>query len=338
MDHDPILDILRTCQRVAVTAHEKPDGDALGSALGLARILRAAGRDALIYGLEPLAGRYRFLLEPGDLASMTGAWWEGLDALFVLDSCDLDRPCPQIRQAEGRVRLINIDHHESNLLFGDLNYVDAAASSCGELVLRLCHAAGLPVPLPAAEALWCALVTDTGRFSYENTSPASLRWAADLVEIGVQPARLSRALYESMEMKELRLLQRALTRLTYDPVLEVAYLALTAADFVAESCGPQNAHDIVNYARAVEPARAGLFFYEALDGASTKVSVRAAAPWDATAICKAHGGGGHERAAGCTIQGRYERAREQMLETIRHCWGMSGTDPRPAAARRRENS
>lgn len=327
MDYEAIVELLRTCSRVAITAHEKPDGDALGASLGLARILRADGRDAFVYGLEPLAGRYRFLLEPGDLAAMTGAWWEGLDALIVLDSCDMDRPLARIREAVGRVRLVNIDHHESNDRFGDLNYVDAAASSCGELVLRLAHAAALPVPLSAAEALWAAIVTDTGRFSYENTSAETMRLAATLVEVGVQPARLSRALYESMEMKELRLLQRALTRLTFDPVLEVAYLALTAADFAAEACGPQNVHDIVNYARAVEPARAGLFFYEAMDGKSTKVSVRAAAPWDATAICKAHGGGGHERAAGCTIPGAYEHARESMLETIRACWGMSGAYP-----------
>jgi len=189
MRHEPadIVSLLRGKKHAVITAHERPDGDALGAALGLRRILEAAGLRARVVGLGPIPPRYQFLLQEGESETAAPGWTQGADVFFALDCGAFDRLADFAHEAVGRLPVVNIDHHDSNTLFGDANWVEPHASSAGELVYRLARTAGWTVSTAAAEALWVAIITDTGQFAYSNTSPDTLRIGAELLERLITP-------------------------------------------------------------------------------------------------------------------------------------------------------
>ena len=315
-----ILDILRSRAPFVITAHERPDGDAVGAVLGLRRILVEADVPAIAMGLEPMPPRYRFLAVDGEIQSPTVKWWRAAQALIALDCGAFDRLPEFAQAARGRITIVNIDHHDANAHFGDINWVDARASSAGEMVCRLADAAGYAISKAAAEALWTAIVTDTGQFSYANTSADVLRLAAELLEKGVNTADIHRRVYQSFSLSEMRLTERALASLTLHEAGKVATICLAREDFVALGCGPENIQEIVNIARSVAGVEVGLFLYEPSDEPATKISVRTVPPLNASELCRCFGGGGHQRAAGCTFPGRLSAAMPAVLAEVRKMW------------------
>lgn len=315
-----IIECLSRTGRIGVAAHERPDGDALGSALGLGRLLRNMGRDATIFVAEPVAPRYRFLYEPEELTDPSAAGGMQLDALVVLDSADLQRLGAFVSTISADVTLINIDHHMSNTGFGHINWIDSEASSTGEMIYHLAQMAGWPVGRGVADALWTALVTDTGRFSYSNTRPDTLRTAAALLEAGVHPDVLYRHLYEDVDPREMRLTQRAMSRLELIADGRLALLWLSEEDFAEEHCGPQQIQELVNQPLALHGVEASILLYEMPGEDQTKVSVRTYPPHDAVAFCRSFGGGGHVRAAGATVVGSVAGVRARVLQAARSIW------------------
>ena len=312
--------LLNRARRVLITAHEHPDGYALGSALGLARLLRGQGKEAHPAHLDPVPRRYHFLLEEETiLQSLPDDWEARYDCLAVLDCGSDDRA--GVRRARGKSEppLLNLDHHETNTRFGDIDWVDPDASSVGEMICRLAEAETWDVGAAAAP-LWVAIVTDTGRFSYSNTSARTLRIAADLVEAGADPARCAREVYQSRPLEEIRLEQRALERLELREDGRLASTTLRMEDFDAFGCVPEHAQDVVDLARGVRGVEAAFFFYERDAGGEVKVSVRTVPPFDAAALCRRFGGGGHPRAAGCSLREPLESARDRVLRTVHDAW------------------
>ncbi len=316
--------------RLLLTAHEKPDGDALGATLGLLRLLRAQGHTAVAGGLAPIPARYLPFVHPGELigAAEAEVLLSTTDAVVALDAGAAER-CPAfVARARGRVPVINIDHHASNTGFGDLDWVDERASSAGEMVWRLAGAAGWPIAPDAAEALWIAIVTDTGRFSYENTTPALLRAAAALLELGVRTAAIDQAVYQSFTVGQLRLQAAAIRSLELCEGGAVAVVGLAREDFLLAGCGPQDAEEIANIPRSIRGVGIGAFLYEietapAAGGPTavqTKVSLRCAEPYDGAAFCGQFGGGGHARAAGCALAARLPEARARFLAAVHATW------------------
>ncbi len=311
---------LRKAAHIVITAHERPDGDALGSCLALARLLKAVGKRARIVGLRDIPPRYRFMAALDEIEAADNDWLQAAELLVVLDCGAFDRPGEFVLNAREQARIINIDHHDSNTMFGDLNWVDRNASSAGEMVFHLAHACGWRITRDTAEALWVAIATDTGRFAYENTSANTLRIAAELVEAGARPYELYSEVYLSLPIKELKLQERALASLQVREQGRVAFVCIANRDFEELECGPENAQDIVNLARKVQGVKVGIFFYELADSDKTKVSVRADHPCDATELCRAFGGGGHQRAAGCTVDGRLGQAVPMILDKVHQLW------------------
>jgi phosphoesterase RecJ-like protein len=319
-----IVECLTAARRVLIATHEKPDGDAVGSVLGLARILRARGQVAIPLPLAPLPRRYRSFVAAGELDGAEALKPMPGDVLAVLDCGALDRVAPAVASGiRPGVTVLNIDHHLSNTQFGNVNWVDPSACSVGEMIVRLAEGAGWDIPAGAAEALWVAIVTDTGRFAYENTSREALRAAGALLRHAMPTADIDRRLYESLSLKEFRLRQRAMARLELLEHGHVAAVSLTIEDFAAEDAGPEDAEDIVNLPRCIEGVRVAVFFCELRkrgdDGAPrrvTKVGVRSIAPFDAAALCRGFGGGGHARAAGCTIEAALVEARARFLPAL----------------------
>jgi len=292
---------IRNRERFLLTAHEGPDGDALGSLLGMHHLLTQLGKDSVMFLAAkefPLPIEYRFLpLEevfheaPADMADR---------AAIFLDCGNIDRMPVDFLSKEG-LFTINIDHHHDNTLFGDVNLVEVDASCTAEIVYELAVLLGARITPEMAAALYVGLVTDTGKFMYENTNARTHRIAADLIEAGVEVDETYRRLYEHVPIEKLRLLSRALEGIQHhcDDRLVLAYIA--AADYEASGAGEEMTEGIIDHLRSVEGARVAALIRDLGDRgrAARKVSLRSSdGEVDVSAIARRHGGGGHKRAAG----------------------------------------
>jgi phosphoesterase RecJ-like protein len=292
---------LRDRDRFLLTAHEGPDGDALGSLLGMHRLLTQLGKDSVMFMAAkefPLPIEYRFLpLEevfheaPADMADRT---------IVFLDCGNIDRMPVEFLTAGDNVR-INIDHHHDNTRFGDVNLVDTAASSTAEIVYQLAVLLGGRITPEIASALYVGLVTDTGKFMYENTDASTHRIAADLIEAGVEVDDTYRRLYEHVPLEKLRLVSRALDGIERhcDEQLVVTYVR--QSDYEATGAGEEMTEGIIDHLRSVEGAKvAALIRDQGPRGrAARKVSLRSSeGDVDVSVIARSQGGGGHKRAAG----------------------------------------
>jgi bifunctional oligoribonuclease and PAP phosphatase NrnA len=296
---DRVVDELRTSDRFLLTTHEGPDGDALGSLLAMHQVLKQLGKDAVMFLAAkefPLPVEYRFLpLEevfhepPADVVDRT---------LVFLDCGNIDRMPVEFLQRDG-ARLVNIDHHHDNTRFGSVNVVDTEASCTAEIVLEIVRRLGAEITPEIAQALYVGLITDTGKFMYENTRPASHRMAAELIEAGVDVNDIYRRLYERVPLEKWRLTARALEKIQLYDEGRFAVTYISAEDY-AES-GAQEAHTegIIDFLRALEGVDVAAMIRDKTDGgrAARKVSLRSTQV-DVSAIARAQGGGGHRRAAG----------------------------------------
>jgi phosphoesterase RecJ-like protein len=282
-----------------VATHRNPDGDAIGSLLGMSRALRNAGRDVVMWHPDAPAipDELAFLVEPGEVVAHALPEDAGQRTVIVLDCATAGRLSDHPPGALG-ARIINIDHHHDNGRYGDVNLIDGHASSTAEIVLAVMDAAGMPLDTAIARALHVGLVTDTGRFSYSNVTGDTLRADARLVEAGVDVADIGRRLYENVPLAQARLLGIAYTRAQafLDGRLIVAVLELE--DFA--TAGTDDADGVAEALRGVRGAEVGALVRH-LHGGGLRASLRAASDRvDVSAIARAEGGGGHRAAAGLT--------------------------------------
>jgi phosphoesterase RecJ-like protein len=298
-EFDRAVDELRASDRFLLTTHEGPDGDALGSLLAMHQVLEQLGKDSVMFLAAkefPLPVEYRFLAltdvfhePPADVVDRT---------LVFLDCGNIDRMPVEFLQRDG-ARLLNIDHHHDNTRFGTLNVVDTQASCTAEIVLEITRRLGAEITPDIAQALYVGLITDTGKFMYENTRPASHRMAAELIEAGVDVNDIYRRLYERVPLEKWRLTARALEKIELYDEGRFAVTYISADDY-AES-GAQEAHTegIIDFLRALEGVDVAAMIRDKTDGgrSARKVSLRST-DVDVSAIAREHGGGGHRRAAG----------------------------------------
>jgi bifunctional oligoribonuclease and PAP phosphatase NrnA len=300
-DLGAVVDAINARDRFLVTTHENPDGDALGSLLATHLALRSLGKDSAIFldGPAPLPGEYRFLpLEellrelPPDV---------GERALIAVDCANESRIGADPPVLERTSFTINVDHHHDNSRFGDVDLVDAAASSTCEVLRDVFHELDVELTPGLAEALYVGLVTDTGRFQYANTTPKALRLAAELVEAGADVHKVFQDVYESIQFAKLKLLARALERAqVYEGGgLVVSYLLRD--DFAEVGAVEPYSEGIIDFLRAVEGADMAALIREPPRGGSParRISLRASHDeLDVSAIARSAGGGGHRQAAG----------------------------------------
>jgi bifunctional oligoribonuclease and PAP phosphatase NrnA len=297
-----VVEALRSHDRFLLTTHENPDGDALGSLLAAKLALDQLGKDdvMVLYGDSPLPGEYAFM----ELDDLLRRWPDDAAerVLVALDCANESRIAdPEIL---GRVPLVlDIDHHHDNTRFGQINLVDATASSTGEVLRDVFRELDVRLTPEIAEALYIALVTDTGRFQYTNTTPKALRLAAELVEAGADVHRVFQGVYESVQFAKLKLLARALERArVYEGgAIVVSYLLRT--DFAEVGAAEPYSEGIIDFLRAVEGAEMAVLIREPPrkrpDGPLRRVSLRASVDeLDVSAIARKSGGGGHRQAAG----------------------------------------
>jgi len=328
---EQVLARIREDSRFVLAAHENPDGDALGSLVGMQGLLSALGKDSVMFIASddlPLPNEYRiFALDgliqapPADIAERT--------AVF-LDCGNIDRNSASVLR-DGR-HLLNIDHHHDNTHFGTLDYVVPSASCTAEIVWDLMH--GLEVrPTPSvAQALYVGLITDTGRFMYENTGPRAHEMAAELIEAGVDVQLVYRQLYEELPPAKLALLALALTRVQRFDSGELTLAALSAEDFEQTGAEDSYSEGIIDQLRAVQGTKVAALVREVRSGerkGQRKVSLRATDDHvDVSIVARAQGGGGHRRAAGFSteldLDGLIMFLREQIAAQM-HATPAAGT-------------
>jgi phosphoesterase RecJ-like protein len=299
---EQVLSEVRAGERFCLVTHEHPDGDALGSLVAMHRILTALGKDSVMLMAAdefPLPYEYRFFdlqglstIPPTDLMQRT---------IIFLDCGNIDRtPLAVVKGDDAHI--LNVDHHHDNTRFGTVNLVDPDSSCTAEIVWDLMRALGVEPDQDLAEALYVGLVTDTGKFMYQNTGPRAHVMAAELIEAGVDTHAIYRRLYEDMPYAKLELLALALARVTRhdDGALTVA--RVTRADFDAAGAEDSYTEGIIDHLRSVEHTKVAALAREiSIDGdvIHSKVSLRSTdGEVDVSAIARAGGGGGHRQAAG----------------------------------------
>jgi phosphoesterase RecJ-like protein len=323
-DLQAVADAIRTNDRFLVVTHENPDGDALGSMLAATLALREVGKEVVMYlaGDAPLPAEYGFLpLEelrrtvPDDLEQRV---------LLALDCANESRIGPDAEVIERARLVIDVDHHHDNSRFGALNLIVADASSTSEILRDLLSELGVALTPEIAEALYVALVTDTGRFQYANTTPKALRLAAELVEAGADVHGIFRQVYETVQFAKLKLLARALdrARLFEGGRLVVSYLL--RGDFADAGAEEPYSEGIIDYLRQVEGAEMVALVREPpRDGGPVhRISLRSSRDEvDVSAIARKAGGGGHRQAAGFSSEDSIEEVVEFIHREFVHATG-----------------
>ena len=314
---DQVADELRGADKLLLTTHENPDGDALGSLLGMHLVLTQLGKDAAMFLAAdefPLPHEYRWLSIDGVLNAPPEDLAERL--VVFLDCGNIDRMPVDFLRADG-IRIVNVDHHHDNTRFGEVNLVDAEASCTAELVWRLAHELGAELTAPMAEALYVGLVTDTGRFMYRSTGAEAHRMAAELIDAGASPHTVNRQVFESLPFRRLELLARGLDHVVRFDDGAITSTYLTREDFTETGADETDSEGIVDHLRSVEGTTVAVLVRDLLaeDRAGLrKVSLRAVdGEVDVSRIARGLGGGGHTQAAGFTTA---LEARE-LLERVR---------------------
>ncbi|KAB2967164.1 MAG: bifunctional oligoribonuclease/PAP phosphatase NrnA [Thermoanaerobaculia bacterium] len=314
---DRLVARLRQGHRFLVASHGNPDGDAVGSELGLARVLRSLGKRAAIWNLDATPALYRVL--PGAASIHVGPeppadFPAAFDAAIVLDCPSLDRTGLETELA--RLPLIDIDHHLGNAHFGEVNWVAPEAPAVGVMVADLARALGAPLDPDTASCLLLALVTDTGGFRFSNATPAAFEAAARLVAAGARVEAVSQWLYESHPEASVRLLGELLATLErHGEGGAVATVHLTRGMFARAGAATGDSEGLIDTPRSIAGVEAVALFREVEDD-GWKVSLRSRGTLDVEAVARAHGGGGHRNAAGCRVAGPLEAARRTLVAEL----------------------
>ncbi|MEN3340927.1 MAG: bifunctional oligoribonuclease and phosphatase NrnA [Actinomycetota bacterium] len=315
-DLQAVAQALRAHERFLVSTHENPDGDALGSLLATTLALRELGKDAEMYlaAGPPLPREYASMRLDGLLRELPADAEERV--LVAVDCAKADRIGPDPAPLQRAKLVVNVDHHHDNTRFGAVNLIVDDASSTGEVLRDVFRELGVALTPDIAEPLYVALVTDTGRFQYSNTTPKSLRLAAELVEAGADAHAVFQQVYESVEFAKLKLLARALDRARVLEGGRIVVSHLLRTDFAEVGAAEPYSEGIIDYLRAVEGAEVAALIREPpRDGRpARKVSLRASVDeLDVSAIARVFGGGGHRQAAGFSS----DESVEEITETIR---------------------
>lgn len=321
-DRTQILARLRGDEKFLLTTHENPDGDALGSLVGMNTILQSLGKDSVMFMREdefPLPYEYRYLLEHDQAIHFEPADLDERTVIF-LDCGQFERMDVDFLRKDG-LTLINIDHHHDNTRFGTLNLVEGKASSTAEIVYSIAKDLDVELTPFLADALYVGLVTDTGRFMYQNTRSESHAMAADLLAHGVDVHDAYVRLFEDLPFAKVQLLARALATLQRFDGGVVSVCNLTRDDFTETGSEETFTEGIVDYPRAISGTEVGVLYRE-LTGEGrehlAKISLRSSAERvDVSAIARAFGGGGHRQAAGATTDKTLDEAIELIRESVR---------------------
>lgn len=316
-----VVELIENKSKFGITTHIKPDGDGVGSSLGLCWLLRSLGKEAevLIRGEVPIA--YRSL--PGaDEIRHVERFDREYDAVFIIECSDLDRP--GIKGIENEFT-VNIDHHATSEHFGTINWIDSTASAVGEMIYNLCKAIGGRVTREIAECVYMALVTDTGSFHFSNTTDRTLKVASELVKAGVKPADVSEAVYNNYPWSRIELMRQVLDTVKRDESGTVASLRQTLEMREIAGAVDGDNNGFVNIPLAAREVMAVVYMRE-VGPDQYRVSLRSKGDINVARVAEKFGGGGHRNAAGLRIEGDWDAKERELVDAVREAVERSSID------------
>lgn len=310
-----LLKAIENSDSIAVVSHINPDGDNLGSLLGLGMSLVQLGKKVAFIGADIVPEDYKFL--PGiEKLSGYGTIIDSLDLLIILDCSDPTRLGENQGLIDDAKIVVNIDHHISNTMFGDIKLVNPKASSTGELVFDIIDELKLPIDEEIATCLYTAITTDTGRFSYQSVTANTHKIAASLYGLGINGYEINKRLYQTRSLKRTRLFSRAMAEMELMFEGKAAIVKISKKMLEESGASMEDTEGIVEFLRDTESVVAACILKE-MDENLIKASVRTKDPIDANKVCGSFGGGGHIRASGCIISGTLEEAAAQITDEIK---------------------
>ncbi len=306
-----VVELIETKHTFGITTHIKPDGDGVGSSLGLCWLLRSLGKEAEVIVCGDVPPAYRSL--PGadeilDVSSVNGKY----DAIFVIECSDVDRPGIDGLEKQFTV---NIDHHATSEHFGTINWIDSTASAVGEMIYNLCKAIGGRITKEIAECVYMALVTDTGSFHFPNTSDRTLKVASELIKAGARPAKIGEAVYNNYPWSRIELMRQVLGTVKRDKSGRIASLrqTLEMQDSAGAIDGDNNG--FVNIPLAAKDVLAVVYMREVAAG-RYRCSLRSKGDINVAKVAEKFGGGGHKNASGLGIEGDWDEKEAEIISAL----------------------
>jgi phosphoesterase RecJ-like protein len=312
--HSPRYDVLAAiapCSRFVVTSHARPDGDAIGSALGMMHLLRALGKQVTVAFADPIPQIYRALPgAEGIVSALPPA--DSVDAAVLLECDSVERT--------GYARIdapifINVDHHLSGKPFADVNWIDPAACAVGEMVYQLGVAAKVDISPEMAICLYAAVLTDTGSFTFSCTNADTFAVAQHLLESGANASTIAREVYFSNPASKVRLLGKALGHLEVEGA--IAWAWVTADDMEQASADVEDCEGVVNHLIGIADVQAAVFLRQVPESDEFRLSIRSKGVLDVASVAEKFGGGGHRYASGCSTAGPLHAAIDRIVGALR---------------------
>ncbi|MGD0152218.1 MAG: bifunctional oligoribonuclease/PAP phosphatase NrnA [Thermacetogeniaceae bacterium] len=294
-----------------------PDGDAIGSMIGLGLALRDMGKNVAVIASQPLLPSYHFLPGSEMVSTPEGVHGKRFDCGIVLDCTSLDRLPEEVGKLFDQCEtLINIDHHVSNAFFGAVNIVDSSASATAEILYQVLSALEIGISPDVATNLYTALVTDTGSFRYQNTTHRCHLVASLLLEHGADHNKVQQRLNEQRTLASIRLLQKGLSTLVLDREGQIAWMTISRLFCLETGCQMEESEDYINYPKSIAGVEIAILFKE-IDDHEVRVGFRSKNFADVDALAGRFGGGGHIRAAGCTVKGTLQEVEALVIDAAR---------------------
>jgi phosphoesterase RecJ-like protein len=312
---DRIVEELREHRTVCIVGHIRPDGDCVGSQLGLALALKAEGKKVTVWNEDPIPDKCKFL-DPDGLFEKPKRG-QKFDCVVATDCASFERLGTVAACVNNRKRFINIDHHASNTRYADLNWVSPREPSSGELIYRLLKVAKWPITKQIADCLFTAVSTDTGSFQYPTTRPGTFHVGAELVTRGANLAKICDEVYQSYPLSRARLLKHVYSnfRLTHDN--QIAYFWLRKADFARTGAESDDTEGLIDHIRAIAPVEIACVFEE-VEPELTRISLRSKTEKvNVNEIAAQFGGGGHKAAAGARIPGKRLSVQRKVIAAVK---------------------
>ena len=306
-----VVELIENKHSFAITTHVRPDGDGIGSSLGLCWLLRSLGKSAEVIVRDGIPAAYAQL--PGadeikQINEVNGKY----DAIFVIECSDLARP--GIKGLENQFT-VNIDHHATSEHFGTINWIDQTASAVGEMIYNLCKAIGGRITREIAECVYLALVTDTGSFHFPNTTDRTLKVASELVKVGVKPAQISEVVYNSYPWSRIELMRQVLATVQRNENGAIAWMRQTLEMAESSEAVDGDNNGFVNIPLAAKEVEAVIYMREVQPNAY-RVSLRSKGSINVARVAEKFGGGGHKNAAGCRVEGDWNEKEKEIVAAL----------------------
>ncbi|MFH1798771.1 MAG: bifunctional oligoribonuclease/PAP phosphatase NrnA [Candidatus Omnitrophota bacterium] len=308
-----VIEIFKTKNKFLITSHVNPEGDAIGSQLAVYYLLKKIGKQPFMADHDSVPENLRFLTGAELIANELSEDFSP-DVVIVVDCPVKERAGSICECFDAKQFIVNIDHHVSNEFFGEVNWVEPEASSVGEMIFYLIKAMGVKLDLNMANAIYAAIITDTGMFNYSNTSAETHQAAGELISLGVEPKTMHDEIFEKKSAHEIKLLASVLKTLHVKEEGRLAHMELTRDMYRAEGIDTASTDDFINFPRSIRGVEITVFFKE--NGTKTdkiNVSFRSAGKVDVNTIAAGFGGGGHPQASGCVLDCGLEEAKEKVL-------------------------